>query len=113
MPLGATPLAAQPAPTFDCFGNAPAWRAEVRGDGAQLDYIGSHQMSVPQSSRAEGRAWPMAMTLISGDYSTTAILIVDERACETGGADFDYAAEMLTQRADTPVLLAGCCILQD
>ena len=107
--LAASPLAAQTPPEMTCFGSEPNWSATLSADGASFAYIGSSPMDVPQMSRAEGREWPLALTLISPDYRSTAILIVDARACDGG----THAAEVLTQRNETPVLLVGCCTLQD
>ena len=92
-----------------CDGSAPDWSVAIGAEGASFSYIGTSAMDIPQMSRAEGRAWPLAMTLISADYSSTAILIVEPRACDTG----NHAATVLTQRNEVPVLLVGCCTLHD
>ena len=94
---------------MSCAGRAAEWSIEIGVEGATFNYIGTTAMDIPQMSRAEGRAWLLAMTLISADYSSTAILIVEPRTCETG----THAAHVLTQRNETPVLLVGCCNLQD
>ena len=96
---------------LECRGEAPDWQLSMTSQSAEFTYIGTATMDIPQSSRAEGRASPQAFTLISSDYSGTAIVIVHDRACDLGqDARFDTEVQVLTQRNDTPVLLAGCCL---
>lgn len=85
---------------------------EVTGDTAVFDYVGQTAMTIPQNARAEGRAWPWAMTLVSEDYQRTAIVLLHERSCDDGtGSLLPYEMQVLTQRTDQPVLLTGCCRL--
>lgn len=94
---------------FQCEGQTPDWSITMTGNTGSLSYIGASDMTIPQVSRAEGRIWPLALTMISDDFSRTAVVILNERSCQLGEADFDYEAQILTQRQDLPVLLTGCC----
>ena len=96
--------------SFDCRGVMPDWSAHITGPTASFTYIGTAQMDVPQFSRAERRVWPVAMTLVSTDYSSTAIVLIHERSCNLGeDIIYEFEAQVLTQRQDMPVLLTGCC----
>lgn len=110
--LAATSVFGQDA-HYSCRGIGPQWSAQIAGETARFSYIGHAEMDIPQFSRAEGRLWPVAMTLVSTDYSRTAILMIHERACNLGeDIIYDYEAQVLTQRHETPVLLTGCCRAQ-
>ena len=103
----AAPVSAQ---TYTCEGTEPAWSLDLTQTTATFDYIGETEMTIPQTSRAEGRSWPVAMTLISADFSSTAIVILHDRMCQTGQS---HEVQVLTQRQDLPVLLTGCCNVVD
>lgn len=97
------------AQSYSCVGVDPAWTLALSQDTARFDYIGAAEMTIPQVSRAEGRTWPLAMTLISADYSSTAIVLLHDRSCSIDGESHPVEAQVLTQRQDLPVLLTGCC----
>lgn len=89
---------------LDCVGTAPEWHLNLRPEGAAFSYLDRQsEMTIPQSSTAEGADWPKAMTLIAPRDS--AIVILHDRACFGG----THEAQVLTQRGETPVLLTGCC----
>lgn len=94
-------------PALTCLGSAPDWRLELDSEEARFEYLRSTEMTVPQSSRAEGRDWPRAYTLIA--EFDTAILLADQTACSLNQAPYPITAHVLTQRGQTPILLTGCC----
>ncbi|MCF2903928.1 hypothetical protein L0666_02925 [Octadecabacter sp. CECT 8868] len=103
--FSALPLSAQEL-TYPliCSGSDPTWTLEVAGETATLDFQRSSEMDVMLVTPAEGRDWPVALTLIGrGD---SAILIVDQGLCN----GYDHGARVLTQRGETPLLLVGCCL---
>lgn len=104
--LLAGPVQAQ---NYSCIGADPTWALALSAQTAVLDYIGAATMTVPQVSRAEGRTWPVAMTLVSDDYSRTAIVLLHDRSCTLADQSYPVEAQILTQRQDLPVLLTGCC----
>ncbi len=102
--VSAAPLSAQEL-TFplSCSGSDPAWSLEVTGETATLDFQRVSELDVMLVTPAEGRSWPVALTLIGrGD---SAIVIVDKGLCN----GYDHGARVLTQRGETPLLLLGCC----
>ncbi|WP_204114372.1 hypothetical protein [Shimia biformata] len=95
-----------------CEGSNPDWYLTYAGPVAVLDFGRKTQFDIPQRSVAEGRAdWPRAYTLIA--EADTAILLVDEVACETPHGRFPIRAHVLTQRGQTPILLTGCCTVAE
>ena len=94
---------AGPLPPLQCNGDDPDWRLELAGDVARLQFLGWTEMQVPHTAQAEGRDWPRALTLIGPRDS--AIALVNRRICD----DESYEIQLLTQRGQTPVLLTGCC----
>lgn len=104
--------AATDLPPLACEGAAPDWTLTIAGPVARLTIERPLDMTVPQSSVAEGADWPRALTLV-GDRDT-AIVILDEEACSTAHAkDFPIEAHILTQRGTTPILLTGCCTVAE
>ena len=100
--LAATPALAR-VPALDCTGNAPDWVLTFDGAMATFSFQNRESvLDVIQSSTAEGRDWPVAMTLIGPRDS--GVLIVEPLA-----EDDTFSALILTQHAETPVLLAGTC----
>ena len=89
-----------------CQGETDGWHLELEGDEASLTLVSPTEMSVMDETRADAADWPRALTLI-GD-NDTAILILDPRACMLD-PQADYSAELLTQRANSPIFLTGCC----
>ncbi|MFV2052744.1 hypothetical protein [Aliiroseovarius sp. YM-037] len=99
-------------PPLACEGAAPDWTLTLAGPVAQLTIERPIDMTVPQSSVAEGADWPRALTLV-GDRDT-AIVILDEEMCSTAHAKgFPIEAHILTQRGTTPILLTGCCTVAE
>ena len=99
-------------PPLACEGAAPDWTLTLAGPVAQLTIEQPIDMTVPQSSVAEGADWPRALTLV-GDRDT-AIVILDEETCSTAQVkDFPIEAHILTQRGTTPILLTGCCTVAE
>lgn len=97
------PPLAQDLPPLLCSGADPDWSVEVTGTSATLNYIRKSDLDIPHRTRAEGKDWPRALTMIG--VRDTAILILHQRPC----AQSEYEAQLLTQRGTTPVLLQGCC----
>lgn len=80
----------------------------MTGETAQMSFAKRDtRFDVPHFTIAEGRDWPRAYSLIA-DFDT-AILIVDQLACRLGEQQTSHAAQILTQRGQTPILLTGCC----
>lgn len=92
------------ADVYTCAGTDPDWLLTLNETDGQFDFDNRMgRFDVMLQTLAEGRAWPQAFTLISS--ADTAIVLIDQRACGTD----EYAAEILTQRGTTAVLLTGCC----
>lgn len=105
--LSVSPVAAQSA--FQCAGTSPSWSVEIAGDTAQFVLGTEIDMQIPQQGQAEGRDWPKVMTLLGG--RDTAIVILHERRCDTSEVTgWPIEATILTQRSESPVVLAGCCL---
>ncbi len=104
--LTALPAAAA-AETWRCAGTDPGWRLRFDATQAEFSFPATTQMDVMQQNQAEGRDWPRALTLV-GDRDT-AIVIVEPLACGSDGEQHPYRVLVLTQRGQTPILLAGCC----
>ncbi|MEM7668111.1 MAG: hypothetical protein AAF317_03040 [Pseudomonadota bacterium] len=95
-----------------CGGAEPFWNVTVDDARAAFstpdepDAIG---YDIPLATRAEGRDWPLALTLIGS--RETAILVIDRQTCSDTVSDraYPYSALLLTQRGTDPILLDGCC----
>ena len=88
-------------PTMNCIGTAPDWRLALSATAAHFSFENRQtDFDVPQFSHAEGREWPLAMTLIA--RNDTAIVILKPELD-------DYVVDILTQRGTTPILLTGQC----
>ena len=87
--------------TAMCEGDG--WSLALQGAQAEFVFPAPTQMDIPHVAVAEGAEWPRALTMI-GDRDT-GIVILHDRACATG----THEAQILTQRAQTPILLTGCC----
>ncbi|WP_342075827.1 hypothetical protein [Yoonia sp. SS1-5] len=94
---------ADPLPALICQGTAPDWTLELTDTQARFDFRGLSEMDIPQRAQAQGRDWPWALTLIGPRDS--AIAIIDARQCNTT----NYAAHVLTQQGEVPIMLTGCC----
>lgn len=106
--LASTPAAA--LEQLECSGVNPAWTARINGAIGSFELTRRIEMTIPAANRAVNRDWPRAYTLLGRD--DTAIVIVSDRACRIGEVDFAYTGDVLTQRADVPVVLTGCCVVQ-
>lgn len=113
MAVGLAPLMsntgdAEDLPQLICDGHKPDWQLELQTDQGTLTYRGTTQMTIPQRTQAEGAEFPKALTLIGG--RNTAIVILNQRNCSTDiVTGFPFEANILTQKGETPVILAGCC----
>lgn len=94
-----------------CEGNSPDWRLDLSGPVARFRFSGATEMEIPLRTRAEGRDWPRALTLIG--ERDTAIVVLHDRACGIAQDSFPIEAQILTQRGQTPVLLTGCCAVTE
>ncbi len=94
-----------------CEGTTPDWRLAILGAEARLYYPSETQMEIPHSTRAEGREWPQALSLIGA--RDTAIVILNQRDCTIAADTFAFEAQILTQRGQTPILLSGCCAVTE
>ena len=101
LPILATPIAF--ADGFECSGQNPDWQLSFDSQQARFTFPSPTDMDVMLQTKAEGREWPRAYTLI-GDRDT-AIVLLDPVACSNG----THSANVLTQRGTTAILLAGCC----
>jgi len=100
-------------PPLICDGVMPEWQLDLLSDNdARFQFAGRDQrFTIPQSTRAEGRDWPRAMTLVS--RNDTAILVLDETTCTVGDDTYPMRLDILTQRGETPILLTGCCMVAE
>ena len=93
---------------FQCFGNEPDWSLTLEPKQAYFRFGGREGwLDIPQISTAEGAEWPKAMTIIGPRDS--AIVLLNDNEC--GSSPFE--AHVLTQRGETPILLTGCCVVDD
>ena len=95
------PLSLSAAVTMTCEGDG--WTLDLMETQARLSFPSPTDMDIPHSVSAEGADWPKALTLL-GDRDTASVLLHD-RACDGGS----HEVQVLTQRAQTPILLQGCC----
>ncbi|RMD90350.1 MAG: hypothetical protein D6811_10800 [Alphaproteobacteria bacterium] len=89
-----------------CSGERPRWQLRIEGDKARFSFPLPVEMEIPHRTTALGREGadaPQAMTLIGA--RDTAIVILTPGSCAGG----TMGAVVLTQRADDPVMLVGCC----
>ncbi len=96
-------------PPLICEGVGPDWSLTMTPDEGEFTFAGPPlTMPIPQESRAEGRPFPRAYTLLGG--RDTAIVILNERRCDTPVVTgWPYEANILTQKGEQPVILFGCC----
>ena len=93
---------------FQCFGEEPDWSLTIEPEQSYFRFGGREGwLDIPQSSVAEGAEWPKAMTIVGPRDS--AIVLVNENECGTS----PFEAHVLTQRGETPILLTGCCVIDD
>ena len=83
------------------------WSLELNDQSAELIFPSPTQMDVMLDTPAEGHEWPRALTLV-GDRDS-GVLILDQRQC----GSHDIAAELLTQRGQTPIFVIGCCSVRE
>lgn len=94
---------------YSCAGSNPDWTMEITGDTATFSFVEAGILDIPQHTTAKDRDWPKALTLLGG--RDTAIVILNERSCSTPEiTNYPIEANILTQKAETPVILNGCCI---
>lgn len=110
--LAATPGLSDTLPPLACEGDGPDWTMTLAGDMAKFSLSDAKSFSIPQRSVAENRDWPKALTLIAD--RETAIVILNETTCSSDFVtNFPIEAFVLTQRAETPVILRGCCTVAE
>ncbi len=95
------------AETWRCAGSDPDWTLGVDEGQAEFAFPAVTGMEVMHERRAEARDWPLALTLIGG--RDTAIVLIEPAACLASGSKRPFRATVLTQRAQTPLVLVGCC----
>jgi len=104
--------AAQAQPPMTCEGGNPDWTLSVTADSAQFSFSEAKSFDIPQRTQANERDWPKALTLIT--EHETAIVILNEAQCSNETVtDYPIEAFILTQRAQTPVILRGCCTVAE
>ncbi len=99
--LSAAPTEAQ---TYRCTGQSPRWQLEFDQASARFVFPAPTMMDVRLVTRAEGREWPRAYTLV-GERDTAIALLAQDQSSD---ARF-HVVHVLTQRARTPILLTGRC----
>ena len=101
-------LAVAEEAVLSCTGSNPEWTLDYDGSSAQFDFAGrKSDMEVPQKSTALGAEWPRAATLIAPRDS--AIILYEPSQCDGE----DIKMHILTRRGESPILLTGCCSIQD
>ena len=89
-------------PALTCAAQDAAWELTIEQEFATFAFLDrTTQMQIMQRSTAENATWPLAMTAVGPRDS--AIMIVEQPD------DGSYLVRILTQRGETPVLLAGTC----
>ncbi len=95
-------LASAEVPDLICHDAADEWSLSLDGQTASFAYVDRiSDMQIMQQSVAEGLSWPIAMTVVGPRDS--AIIIIEQPVDES------YPVRVLTQRGETPILLAGTC----
>lgn len=104
-------LPTQAQNTIECQGVLPGWSLSIDGTEASLTTDEDKELQVLDQTQAEGRDWPRALTLVGG--TNTAILIIEHEMCQINEATQPFQAQVLTQIGTVPVLLTGCCTVQE
>ena len=100
------------ADAMQCYGTLPAWSLSLTDGQSVLTTDRNIPMEVMDITTAEGdRDWPRALTLVG--RSDTAIVLIDQEACQLNSRDYPYQAQVLTQYGTVPILLTGCCEAQE
>lgn len=101
----ALPCAAQDDPSMSliCAGSNPGWTLNMSPDSVTFSYLYNVDLEIALETRPQNDIWPRAYTLMG--RGSSAILLVEPNMC-AGGI---LTARVLTQRADEPILLTGCC----
>ncbi len=101
MALGSQAIAAD-LPTLMCTDTSQSWTLSITQDTTTFAYLDrKSDMEIMQRSIAEDQDWPIAMTVVGPRDS--GIVIVESPN------DGIYDVRILTQRGETPILLAGTC----
>ncbi len=93
--------------TYECMGTNPDWTLTLDSVQARFVFPTPTDMDVPLITQADNRDWPRAFTLIG--ERDTAIVVLDRAECDTS----DIRAHVMTQRAELPILLSGCCTVAE
>lgn len=96
------------AESYHCTGEAPDWQLTFDDARARLIFPAATDMDVMLITTPQGRDWPQAYTLIG--ERDTAIVLLEHESCAPNAA---YRAHVMTQRGQTPILLTGCCEVQE
>ena len=89
-------------PSLGCFGLGAEFTLDISPDAASFAYLDrTSEMQIVQHSIAEAADWPIAATAVGPRDSA---IIIIEKAFEG-----TYPVRVLTQRGETPILLAGLC----
>jgi hypothetical protein len=110
--LAGTLFALTTLPSFSqdyaCAGSNPDWTLDITGTTASFSFVNADSLDIPHISTAKDRDWPKALTLLGG--RDTAIVILNKHLCSTAQiTNYPIEANVLTQKAETPVILTGCC----
>ena len=93
---------------YSCAGSNPDWSLEITDTSASFSFVQAETLDIPHVSIAKDRDWPKALTLLGG--RDTAIVILNTHQCSTEQiTNYPIEATILTQKAETPVILTGCC----
>jgi hypothetical protein len=104
----ALPVSEQAQAAIGCRGTNPGWTLELREDSAYFSLPQPMEYEIPLITMADNREWPRVYTLLMG--FETAIVILDKDLCQLGNRRFPMSVDVLTQRAETPIVLTGCCL---
>lgn len=88
---------------LSCSGSDPDWSLEVSETEAEFSYLFDSDLVIALITTPENGPWPRALTL-TGRWDS-AILLLTPIECISG----TLSATVLTQRAEMPVMLVGCC----
>lgn len=93
--------------SLTCAGFSPDWTLLIDNDTATLTRAKETTFDIPHFTRAQGRDWPLALSLIA-DFDT-AIAVIDKTTCSQNNDGHLYSVDILTQQSGNAILLTGCC----
>ena len=92
---------------YSCASTEPEWELTIDDVQARFIFPAPTKMDVPLITTVDGREWPIAYTLVG--ERDTAIVLLDKAMCDAS----QIRAHVLTQRAELPILLTGCCTVTE